>query len=310
MRNPQLIRSIQVREMGQRINKHLIPIFLLVFLLPSLSPAGMIVGEYMVYTVKKGDTLERVGALTGVNWWKIAKDNNIDTEKKLRIGHQLRVNARRIVPATIVNGIIINVPDRTLYFFKNSQLVRSFPVGLGLLTSKTGRNWKTPLGKFKVIAKEKNPAWFVPPSIQEEMEMEGKEVKIMVPPGPDNPLGRYAIKTSIPGILIHETITPSSIYQFRSHGCIRVQADTMEKFFEEVELNTPGEVIYIPVKAAVSDKGRVFLEAHRDFYGQIKDLDDETRRQLEKIGAANTIDWQKVQKVLKERSGTAEDVSL
>lgn len=296
--------------MGQNIKRPINPLFFFVLLLPSLSWAGMIVGEEVVYTIKKGDTLERVGALTGVNWWKIAKDNNIDTEKKLQVGQQLRVNARRIVPATIENGIVINVPDRTLYFFKNSQLVRSFSVGLGLLTSKTGKSWKTPLGKFKIIAKEKNPTWYVPPSIQEEMEMEGKEVKIMVPPGPDNPLGRYAIKTSIPGILIHETIKPSSVYQFRSHGCIRVQPDHMEKFFEEVELNTPGEVIYIPIKAAVSDTGRVFLEVHNDFYGQIKNLDDETRRQLEKIGAANTIDWQKVQKVLKERSGTAEDVSL
>ena len=296
--------------MGQNIKRPITPLFFFVLLLPSLSWAGMLVGEEMVYTVKEGDTLELVGSRTGVNWWKIAKDNNIDTNKKLQIGRQLRVNARRIVPATIENGIIINVPDRTLYFFKNSQLVRSFSVGLGLLTSKTGTSWKTPLGKFKIIAKEKNPTWYVPPSIREEMEMEGKEVKIMVPPGPDNPLGRYAIKTTIPGILIHETIKPSSVYQFRSHGCIRVQSDHMEKFFEEVELNTPGEVIYIPIKAAVSDTGRVFLEVHRDFYGQIKNLDDETRRQLEKIGAANTIDWQKVQKVLKERSGTAEDVSL
>jgi L,D-transpeptidase ErfK/SrfK len=302
--------SIIIWNMGQNIKRPINPLFFFVLLLPSLSWAGMIVGEEVVYTIKKGDTLERVGALTGVNWWKIAKDNNIDTEKKLQVGQQLRVNARRIVPAAIKNGIVINVPDRTLYFFKNSQLVRSFSVGLGLLTSKTGKSWKTPLGKFKIIAKEKNPTWYVPPSIQEEMEMEGKEVKIMVPPGPDNPLGRYAIKTTIPGILIHETIKPSSVYQFRSHGCIRVQSDHMEKFFEEVELNTPGEVIYIPIKAAVSDTGRVFLEVHGDFYGQIKNLDDETRRQIEKIGAANTVDWQKVQKVLKERSGTAEDVSL
>jgi len=310
LKNPRLIRSIQIRNMGQNINKHLISIFLLVLLLPSRSLAAMIVGEELVYVVRKGDTLELVGARTGVNWWKIAKDNNLDIRKWLRLGQQLKVNTRRIIPAAVDNGIIINVPDRTLYYFKGGQLARSFPVGLGMLSSKTGKDWKTPLGKFKVTAKEKNPTWYVPPSIQEEMETEGKEVKIMVPPGPDNPLGRYALKTTMPGIMIHETITPSSVYQFRSHGCMRVQAENMEKFFEEVELNTAGEVIYIPVKAAVSEKGRVFLEVHRDFYKLEKNHEEEARQQLEKTGAVHLVDWQKVQKVLKERSGAAEDVSL
>ncbi|NJD56599.1 MAG: LysM peptidoglycan-binding domain-containing protein [Nitrospirae bacterium] len=296
--------------MGQSININLVSFFLLVLLLPSLSLAGMIVGEELVYVVRKGDTLELVGARTGGNWWKIAKDNNIDASRRLQLGQQLKVNTRRIIPATIENGIIINVPDRTLYYFRGGQLTRSFPIGLGMLSSKTGKDWKTPLGKFKVIAKEKNPIWYVPPSIQEEMEMDGKEVKITVPPGPDNPLGRYALKTTMPGIMIHETIRPSSVYQFRSHGCMRVQAENMVKFFEEVELNTPGEVIYRPVKAAVSEKGRVFLEVHRDFYKLEKNPEEEARKQLEKTGAIHIIDWQKVQKVLKERSGTAEDVSL
>jgi L,D-transpeptidase ErfK/SrfK len=142
------------------------------------------------------------------------------------------------------------------------------------------------------------------------MELEGKEIKALVPPGPGNPLGRYALKTTMPGIMIHETIKPSSVNQFRSHGCIRVLPENMEKFFEEVELNGPGELVYRPVKAAVSDSGRVFLEVHKDFYGRIRDLGEEARMQLEKTGALNKVDWQKVDEVLKERSGTAEDVTL
>jgi L,D-transpeptidase ErfK/SrfK len=296
--------------MGQSIKRPITPLFLVVLLMPSLSWAGMIVGEEMVYTVRKGDTLALVGARTGVNWWKIAKDNNIDIQEKLRIGRQLRVNARRIVPVTIDNGIIINIPDRTLYFFRGGQLVRSFSVGLGLLASKTGRDWKTPLGKFEILAKEKNPTWYVPPSIQEEMEMEGKEVKTVVPPGPDNPLGRYALKTSMPGIMIHETIKSSSVNQYRSHGCIRVLPEDMEIFFEDVEPKTSGELLYMPVKAAVSDNGRVFLEVHRDVYGMIRILKDEVKTQLARTGAAGSIDWQKVEKVLKEKTGVPEDVTL
>ena len=43
-------------------------------------------------------------------------------------------------------------------------------------------------------------------------------------------------------------------------------------FFEKVEINTPGELIYKPVKAAVSDQRKIFLEVHRDMYGRIKNL--------------------------------------
>ena len=285
-------------------------IFLVIMIVPSFSLAGILIGTDTLYTVKKGDTLEFIGARTGVSWWKIAKDNNIDINKYLQPGQELKINTRRIVPAMTENGIIINVPDKTLYYFKNNRLIGSFPVGLGLLTSKTGKNWKTPLGKFRIIAKEKNPTWYVPPSIQEEMEMEGKDVKTIVPPGRDNPLGRYALKTTYPGILIHETVKPASVNQYRSHGCIRVHPENMEKFFEEVEPNASGELIYVPVKAAVSNEGRVFLEVHRDVYNRIKTLREEVKSQIEKTGALNKVDWQKVESILKERSGTAKDVTL
>jgi L,D-transpeptidase ErfK/SrfK len=288
----------------------IIILFFSLLFLPNLSFAGTIIGGDMVYTIQKGDTLELVGARTGVYWWKIARDNNIDTKKRLQPGQELKVNTRKIVPMTIDNGIIINVPDRTLYSFKNSRLVRSFSVGMGLPTSKTSTSWKTPIGKFKVIAKKKDPTWYVPPSIQEEMELEGKEIITSVPPGPDNPLGRYALKTTLPGIMIHETIKPASVNQYRSHGCIRVLPENMEKFFEEVEPDTSGELLYMPVKAAISDKGRVFLEVHKDFYNRIKNMKEEAKTQLIKTGASNRVDWQKVEKLLKERAGIAEDVTL
>jgi L,D-transpeptidase ErfK/SrfK len=118
-----------------------------------------------------------------------------------------------------------------------------------------------------VIAKETGPIWFVPLSIQEEMVLR-KEAKTIVPQGPDNPLGRYALQTTLPGIIIHETITPASVNQYRSHGCIRVHAKHMEKFFEDVESNTSGELIYMPVKAAISDDGRIFLEVSQGFLPQ------------------------------------------
>ncbi len=272
--------------------------------LPSVSMADMIIGDEIVYHVTKGDTIELIGAKLGVNWRNIVKENNLDIKKHLKIGQEIRAKTKKIVPNLTDNGIIINIPDRMLYFFKEGKLVTYFPVGLGKPA------WKTPAGKFKVIAKEKNPTWYVPESIQEEMEMKGEIVKVIVPPGPDNPLGRYAVKTSIEGILIHETIWPTSVYQFRSHGCIRVLPQNMEIFFKEVEINTSGEIIYNPVKIAISKSGRVLLEVHKDIYSKKKNLDAEVKGLIEKKGVSGRINWQKVDTVLKEKSGIAEDITL
>jgi L,D-transpeptidase ErfK/SrfK len=142
------------------------------------------------------------------------------------------------------------------------------------------------------------------------MEDRGKEVITSIPPGADNPLGKFAIKTSLPGILIHSTTKPWSIYSFASHGCIRVYPEQMEEFFKEVRVNTPGEIIYKPVKLAVTKEGRVFLEVHRDVYGRSSGLATEARRLIEKQKLSEQVDWKKVESIVRLKSGIAEEISL
>jgi L,D-transpeptidase ErfK/SrfK len=282
----------------------------LFILIPSVSAADMIIGGETVYHVVKGDSIELISSRLGVDKRSIIKNNNIDIKKTLRTGQELRINTRKIVPKIINDGVIVNIPDRMLYFFKNSKLETAFPVGLGMPSWRGMTRWRTPEDKFKVINKRKNPTWHVPESMQWKMMMEGKPVKTIVLPGHDNPLGRYAIDTSIPRVVIHETIWPTSVYRFRSHGCIRVMSENMEKFFKDIEINTLGEIIYKPVKIAVSDEGRIFLEVHKDIYGKVKDLNVEARGLIEKAGIADKVNWHKVDIILKEKSGIAEDITL
>ena len=183
-------------------------------------------------------------------------------------------------------------------------VVSPYGVGLGNL------EWQTPVGSFAIVGKEHDPVLRVPKSIQREMERKGQPVKELVPPGPDNPLGRYALHTSLPGILIHETIWPTTIYQWRSHGCIRVLPENMEAgFFELVENGTPGEIIYQPVSVAVSEQGRIFLQVDRDIYKVVKSMEDEARTEIEKRGLSDKVDWAKVENVIKQKTGVAEDVT-
>ena len=228
-------------------------LFLLIILAPGISFADMIIGGDTSYVVQQGDCLISIGAKLGVNWQNIAKENQLDTAARLKIGTQLMVNTRRIVPRTVADGIIINIPEGMLYFFKAGELT-ALPVGLG----KSDWKWRTPLGRFTITAKAKDPTWHVPLSIQEEMEMNGLPVETLVEPGPDNPLGKYAFRTSLADIMIHATIWPTTVHQWRSHGCIRMLPEHIEKLFPLVAVGTKGEIIYEPVKLAQTSEGRVF----------------------------------------------------
>jgi len=286
-------------------------LFLLIFLISNISQP--FIGGDNIYITQEGDSFALIGARFALDSRHIAKVNGLDPRVPLKPGTTLRFNNLKIVPRVegippLGDYIVINIPDRMLYHFRDGSLRRAFPVGLGML-GKAGGRWRTPIRKFKIILKEKNPTWHVPKSIQEEMLREGKEVKTIVPPGPENPLGRYALHTDIRGILIHETIAPTSVYGFRSHGCIRVLDRDMEGFFNEIEKSTPGELIYKPVKVAKTPSNRVFLEVYPDFYGKIKDIKEYTKKLLEEEGVLEEIDWQKVLTMLKEKTGVAEDIT-
>ena len=271
---------------------------------------GRMIGSKGVYTVEKGDTVRLISAKLGVTQRHLRRMNHLDDKVMLKVGQKLAYDNRKIVPQQVRDGIIVNIPDRTLYYFQQGALVASLPVALGSVMKNEKYVWQTPLGKFKITAKLKDPTWTVPTSIRTEMEEQGKEVINSIAPGPENPLGKYALRTSLPGILIHSTTKPGSIYSFSSHGCIRVSPSMMEGFFPQIKVNTRGEIIYKPVKLAVTDDGRVFLEVHDDVYSKSTDLAAEARQLVEKRKLSELVDWEKFNTVVHQKRGVVEDISL
>jgi L,D-transpeptidase ErfK/SrfK len=271
---------------------------------------GMLVGGDLSYVIKKRETLQLLSSKFGVSSRYLAKLNGLDLNKPLKAGQKIIIPTRRIIPKVLKDGIVINIPDRTLYHFRRGELAAAVPIAVGKPRKKDRPGWETPTGTFTIKAKISDPAWHVPPSIQKEMEEQGKEVLTEVPPGPGNPLGKYALKTSLSGILIHSTNLPASIYSYSSHGCIRVFPSKMEELFRQVAVNSPGEIIYQPIKAMRTEEGRIFLEVHRDVYGKIKDPEQAVLELLRKLKFEDQVDWDKIGLVVKEKSGVAEDVSL
>ena len=282
----------------------------LLLIIPFPLYAAIITGGETVYHTIAGDSLLLISAKLGVDLRVISSQNNLNPAKPLQPGQKLRLNTRKIAPHTVDNGIIVDIPGRMLYYFKAGKLEMFFPVGLGMPAWEGLTRWRTPAGIFIITGKERNPTWYVPESIQWQMQVQGKTVLTKVPPCPENPLGRFILYTSIKGIAIHETIWPTTVFQFRSHGCIRVLPENIERFYDDVEIGTPGELVYEPVKFAVTNDGKVFLEVDPDVYRKVKKPLEEVVDRLHDLQITTEVDWVKIRRIVQEHIGVAEDVTL
>jgi L,D-transpeptidase ErfK/SrfK len=133
--------------------------------------------------------------------------------------------------------------------------VITYPMSIGRV------DWETPLGKTKVISKKENPSWYPPASIRAERAMEGEFLPNIIPPGPDNPLGDFAIRLDIPGYLIHGTNKPNGIGMRVTHGCIRMLPQNIEELYSMMSLNDDVYIVNQPIKLGWNSD-ELFIEAH------------------------------------------------
>lgn len=282
---------------------------LLIIFFASPASAGLLLQYDLTYTVANGDTLTSIGDKVGVRWKEIATGNGLDPEKPLKAGLTLRIAVSEIIPETMDNGIVIDLPGRMLYIFERGVPLMSVPVGLGMPKKEGQRGWETPAGKFTLTGKLKSPDWAVPESIQEEMRREGLTVKERYPPGKKNPVGGYVLQTTLPGILIHDTIDPSTVFRFVSHGCVRLFRKDMERIFESVRSGMAGRITYRPVKIAELGNGKIFMEVNRDIYKKIPDMQREALKVLKKAGLFRKVDINKVEQLVQAGTGIPEDIT-
>jgi len=263
-----------------------------------------ILGGESWYVVKKNDSLYSISGRDGSTWQYLARRNNLNPFHNLSIDQRLVVNNRHIIPQNqVTDGLLLNIPEHRLYLFEQGNLIRRFPVGVGRF------DWPTPVGSFVITGKFKNRTWTVPKSIQEEMKREGKVVLEKVPPGPDNPLGKYWLPLSVPGYGIHATIWPESIGHSTSHGCIRMATEDIENLFGQIKPGIPITIVYEPVKLAVTSERKIFLEVHTNTYQKQFSYWNHINKLADQSGFSDQIDWPRVTQVLRERNGIAEEIT-
>jgi L,D-transpeptidase ErfK/SrfK len=205
-----------------------------------------------------------------------------------------------VLPASLDQGIIINSAELRLYYFMKAgadHVVKTFPVGIG------DTDWPTPVGEFKVGEKRKNPAWYIPPSLRKKYGVS------VIPPGPENPLGKFWIRLGNSSYGMHGTDIPWSVGRLVTHGCIRLYPEDIKHLFREVETGTPVRIIYEPVKLGVL-AGRVYAEVHTDIYQMIDDFVEYGYRRLQEEGVAERVDIEKFYKALTRKDGMPVDISV
>jgi len=121
---------------------------------------------------------------------------------------------------TMKRRIVVSIPDRRLALIENNEIVAVFPVAVGAAVT------PTPVGTFSIVNRIPNPTYYVPGRV--------------VPPGARNPLGTRWIGLSQKGYGIHGTDDPRSVGHARSHGCIRLRNEDVERLFARVR---PGDVV-------------------------------------------------------------------
>ena len=226
-----------------------------------LPPAGSrLIGELEDYIVQPDEHLELIGKHTQIGFLALLEANPGVDPYLPKPGTRLTLPTQMLLPDVPREGIVINLPELRLYYFpKGKNEVMVLPIGIGDI----GR--ETPEMTTTIIAKNPNPTWVPGPMVRKSwLEQKGITLPAVVPPGPENPLGKFAMRLGYGkrDYLIHGTNKDFGVGLRVSAGCIRLRPDDIEALFKIVPIGTPVRVINQPVKVAIEPDGRRWLEVH------------------------------------------------
>ncbi|MGC8521467.1 MAG: L,D-transpeptidase family protein [Steroidobacteraceae bacterium] len=266
-----------------------------------LKPGQTVIGRVQIVRIKPHQVLSDIARLFDVGYDAIKHANPKINPWLAPVGTPVIVPTQFILPDAPHVGIVVNVAAMRLFYFPphkpgQPQVVITHPVGIGRL------GWPTPTGLTEVVGHIAHPAWVVPRSILAEHAREGVPLPHVVPAGPTNPLGNWAMPLGWPGYLIHGTDKPAGVGRRVSHGCIHLYPEDIKQLFQQVPNGTPVRVVNQPFLFGWKD-GRLYMQA----YGPLQDdkrpwktnatlLDHMlTRRLIHHLAHADErVDWSRV----------------
>lgn len=172
-----------------------------------------------------------------------------------------------LLPVAERRDVVLNLAEmRLFYFLQDQQTILSYPIGIGR------EGWSTPEMRAKVVTTIANPTWTPTPAILKEHAEQGDPLPAIVPPGPDNPLGEYAVQLDKAGYFLHGTNKDLGVGMRISHGCIRLYPEDIEELVRRITRGTDVVVVNQPVKVGWH-QGQLYLEVHEPLAEQRDEWD-------------------------------------
>lgn len=243
---------------------------------------GDIVGEYYTITVEdQEETLIDIARRHNIGFEEIRMANPDVSLWVPGKGTDVVIPTRYILPPAPREGVVINLSELRLYYYPadNPGIVETYPVSVGR------DGFATPVGITRTTIKVKDPAWAPPASMRREAAARGEPAPAIVPPGPDNPLGRHAILLDMPSYLIHGTNRPDGVGMRASRGCIRMYPEDIESLYERLPSGTKVNLMDAPFKAGWADDGTLFVQT----FPQLEENIDESEPLQDALARLNDL---------------------
>jgi len=279
------------------------------------------VATAITFPLKAGDTI--VGDIETVS--AIGDERPVDVARRMGLGHaelqlvnpsldvwlpgnreEIILPMEFVLPNAPHKGIVLNVPEMRLYYYRVDKKtgvtdVMTYPIGIGR------EGWNTPYGTTRVASKVKDPIWYPPETIRAEHAAEGDPLPERVGPGPDNPMGPYAIRLALPTYAIHGTNKPWGVGMRVSHGCIRLYNEQIEELFNAVSVGTPVTIVNQPYKVGIRGD-RIYLEAHPSLDEEKEHFNDNMTSVVKALVAMTEeggyqVDWELARQIIQQARG-------
>jgi len=239
----------------------------------ALAAAGQsVIGNPEIVFASEADTLSDLARTYGLGYDEIIAANPGVDPWLPGAGTPIVLPTQYVLPDTRYRGVVLNIATKRLFYFPPAEegeprQVLTYPIGIGRV------GWETPLGATTVVAKAKDPHWWVPASVRREHAEMGNPLPSVVPPGPDNPLGHRVLQLEMPGYLIHGTNSPYGVGMRVSHGCVRLYPENIELLYELVAVGEGVTIINEPYQFGQRD-GTLYFEAHQPLEDDLQPADE------------------------------------
>lgn len=208
-----------------------------------------VIGELTTDVLRPGDRLVDMARMHNIGFVEMRAANPGLDPWLPKAGERITVPQLHVLPESAREGIVINLAERRLYYFaaewpdRDGAVVSTHPVGVGLAER------ATPLTRTRVTARVEDPAWYPTEPVRDwYRRVRDIELPAVVPPGPENPLGRHALILEGDGLLIHGTHRPAGVGMRVSQGCIRLYPESIANLIGQVPVGTPVRIVDQPAR--------------------------------------------------------------